>query len=308
MQSDRWKRSTEDRVFEPEANPLHGYDSSLSDSGRLRLMPATVGQEMTHHLNRVAQVDLATSATESPTRTKSRGTYELKFLINEDRAAGIIAWAKEHLDADVHADPSFGDGYRVNSVYLDTPHFDVYHGTSKIQQLKYRLRRYGSEGLVWCELKRKSKGLVRKRRVSIEEADLAPRLTSNDESDWEGNWFRSQLHAQCLRPVCQITYQRFARMRATDEGTMRLTIDDHLKAQLASVWEVPSNPLDGISLLDGQRILELKFQGAMPVLFRRLVEEQQLQLTSFSKYRTSVIKCVPLDWLSGDTIRGMDDA
>jgi hypothetical protein len=312
MQSDRWKRSAEDRVSEPDANPLNGCEGSLSDSGRWRFTPAishgTAGQEIPPHLSIVPQTDLTTSAIETPARTKSRGTFELKFLIDEGRAADIMAWAREHLDADPHADSSLGDGYHVNSLYLDTPHFDVYHRADSFRQRKYRLRRYGSEGLVWCELKRKRKGLVRKRRVSVDEADLALRLTSMNEADWEGDWFRSQLDVQCLRPVCQVTYQRFARMKATDEGPVRLTIDDHLKARLAGAWEVPSSPLDGISLLDGQRILELKFRGAMPLMFRRLVEEQQLQVTSFSKYRTSAEECVPLDWLSGDTTRGTDDA
>ena len=62
-----------------------------------------------------------------------------------------------------------------------------------------------SHPLVWCELKRKRKGLVRKRRVSVNELDLALRLTSMNEADWEGDWFRSQLDLQCLRPVCQVT-------------------------------------------------------------------------------------------------------
>ena len=156
--------------------------------------------------------------------------------------------------------------------------------------------------------------VVRKRRVGVDDADLALRLTSMDGADWEGGWFRDRLDQQCLRPVCQVTYQRFARMKATDEGTVRLTIDSRLTGRLAHEWQVPSSPLDeasqpgGIPLLKDQRILELKFRGAMPVQFRRLIEEQQLQVTSFSKYRTSVEGCVPLDWLSGETTRGTDDA
>lgn len=171
-----------------------------------------------------------------------------------------------------------------------------------------------SHPLVWCELKRKRKGLVRKRRVSVNELDLALRLTSMNEADWEGDWFRSQLDLQCLRPVCQVTYQRFARMKTTGDGPMRLTIDSRLTARLTHEWQVPSSPLDEVSqpgsipLLKEQRILELKFRGAMPLPFRRLVEEQQLQVTSFSKYRTSAEECVPLDWLSGDRDRGTDDA
>ncbi len=297
-------------MFEPDMNPLCGCEATLSDSGRWRFAPAishgTGGHETVPHISLMPQFDLTNSVIEPPARTKSRGTFELKFLIDEDRAAEIMAWARQHLDADPHADPELGDGYHVNSLYLDTPHFDVYHRADSFRQRKYRLRRYGSEALVWCELKRKRKGLVRKRRVSVDEADLAFRLTSMNDADWEGDWFRNQLGVQCLRPICQVTYQRFARMQTTDEGPVRLTVDSRLTARLAHVWQVPSSPLDeaskpaGIPLLEKQRILELKFRGAMPALFRRLIEEQRLQVTSFSKYRTSVEECVPLDWLVGN--------
>ena len=311
MQSGGQKRSIEDQIFELGANPLGGRDGTLSDSDQSRFRPETkpvpIDHESSHCPNVEPQVHRRTSAIESPTPIKSRGTYELKFLIDEGQAAIIKAWAKEHLDADCHADPSFRDGYRVNSLYLDTPHFDVFHGTEEHRQMKYRLRRYGSEGQVWCELKRKSKGLVRKRRISVEESELARRLALRDEANWEGSWFQHQLEASCLRPVCQVTYQRFAYTKETHEGNMRLTIDDHLKAQLCDTWEVPSSVLDGGTLLNGQSILELKFQGAMPVLFRRLIEEQQLHVTSFSKYRTSVEKCVPQNWLLCTAKQGVQD-
>lgn len=290
---------------------FNGSHGSLSESGRWRLTPAAssspTGQTASPVLSIVPRSDAAEVATTTPS-AKSRGTYELKFLIDESRAADIMAWAREHLDADPHSDPALGDGYHVNSLYLDTPRFEVYHRADSFRQRKYRLRRYGSEGLVWCEVKRKRKGLVRKRRVSVEDADLTSRLTSMSDADWEGEWFRRQLGERCLRPVCQVTYQRFARLRTTDEGPLRLTIDSRLTARLAHDWQVPSSPLNGVSLLNGQRILELKFRGAMPVLFRRLVEEQQLQVASFSKYRTSAEECVPFDWLIHDEARGAGDA
>ena len=98
---------------------------------------------------------------------------------------------------------------------------------------------------------------------------------------------------QQLRPVCQVTYQRLARFKNTDEGVVRLTIDDRLRAIPAEGWTIPTGSLEGVSLLEGKRILELKFRGAMPGMFRQLVEEQRLQVASFSKYRTSVAVCIP---------------
>ena len=219
-----------------------------------------------------------------------------------------MAWARQFLDPDSHSDPQLGDAYYVNSLYLDTPDFDIFHRMTGFRQQKFRLRRYGRENLVWFEEKRKRNGLVRKRRVSVEQTDVASRIVGPSEPGWNGQWFRDKIDERRMRPVSQVTYRRFARLGITDEGPMRLTIDDRLTARLANGWQVPAAPLDGIGLLDGQRILELKFRGAMPLLFRSLVEKQQLQVTPFSKYRTSVEECVPLDSLAGDETRGADNA
>ncbi len=256
----------------------------------------------------VAAMDATNSINQAPSPKKSRGTFELKFLVDDDQAKDIIAWARQHLDADPHFDPEFGDGYRVNSLYLDTPQFDVFHRMDGFRQQKYRLRRYGRESLIWFEQKRKRKGLVRKRRVPVQESDISSRLILPAEMEWDGHWFRRKVDEQTLRPVSQIIYQRFARIKTTDEGLIRLTIDDGLTARLVDDWEVPSGSLNGVSLLDGKRILELKFRGAMPGLFKRLIEQQQLQVTSFSKYRTSVERCVPKDRLMGCESKEQDNA
>ena len=42
---------------------------------------------------------------------------------------------------------------------------------------------------------------------------------------WPGTWFRRQLDRLQLTPVCQVTYQRFARVGSNNAGSLRLTID-----------------------------------------------------------------------------------
>lgn len=242
------------------------------------------------------------------TPSKSHGAYEFKFLIDESQTGEIIAWARENLNPDPHADPELADGYRVNSLYLDTSYFDVFHRTTGFRQQKFRLRRYGRETVVWFEQKIKRKGFVRKRRTSVPDTEVANRLAQLADMDWDGHWFRSQVDERGLQPVSQITYDRFARIGVANDGPIRLTIDDNLTARLAQGWQVPAGAIEGIPLLEGKRILELKFRGAMPGVFRRLIENHQLRLTRFSKYRTSVEECVPLDCLAGDETRGMDDA
>ena len=238
---------------------------------------------------------------------RSRGAFELKYSIDENQASEIKDWARNHLHSDPHADPAC-DGYRVSSLYLDTPRLDVFHRSEYFRQRKFRLRRYGSEPIVWLEVKRKRRGLVKKRRISVAEADLIARLTQPFDAGWDGTWYRQRMEEQQLQPVSQVTYQRFARMKSVAQGTIRLTIDDRLMASPAVGWQVPSHSFNGTHLLDGQRILELKFREVMPTLFRQLVDRYQLVQTPFSKYRTSVEECIHLDQIAGEKGEGLEHA
>lgn len=237
-----------------------------------------------------------------------RGAFELKFLVDEERVATIMAWADTHLEPDPHSDPETGHGYRVNSLYLDTPGFDVFHRIGIFRRRKLRLRRYGSEPTIWLEQKRKRQDHVRKRRSPVAESDLVRLLTLPTDSAWDGLWFRQRLDDQRLSPVCQISYQRFARVGSVAEGMVRLTIDSDLRARPADGWQVPTSSLAGKSLINGQRIVELKFRETLPTLFRGLIQDLHLEPAPFSKYRTSIAACVPPTRLATDPVSGAIDA
>ena len=71
---------------------------------------------------------------------------------------------------------------------------------------------------------------------------------------------------------------------------VRLTIDENLVGVPARGWE--AQPLqEGLDLLPGRGLLELKFHDSMPELFRRLLPELPLQAARVSKYRRCVRLC-----------------
>ncbi|HEY1066568.1 MAG TPA: polyphosphate polymerase domain-containing protein, partial [Pirellulales bacterium] len=235
-----------------------------------------------------------------------RGAFELKYVLDEQTAARVRDWAMENLSSDPHASGDVADGYHVNNLYLDTPHFDVFHRTPQSGRRKFRLRRYGRESQLWLEEKRKRQGCVFKRRVLIDERELGERLfASEPDADWIGAWFRKRLENRKLLPACQVTYRRFARVKATPNGPIRLTMDDQLRTAPADAWLVPAQPAPSNCLLDGRVILELKFIEAMPALYRRLIDDLKLGVGSFSKYRTSISTVFPADVLkTGRTTPG----
>ena len=80
----------------------------------------------------------------SPSLISPRGASEMKFVVDASIADAIAAWAKQHLAADPRAGEG-DDGYRVNSLYLDTLNFDTYRRQPGFRRRKFRLRRYGNE-------------------------------------------------------------------------------------------------------------------------------------------------------------------
>lgn len=232
----------------------------------------------------------------------SRGAYELKFLLNTSQNEAVRDWARKNLNPDPHVSPTLGDSYEVNSLYLDTPNFDVFHRADGFRQSKYRLRRYGSESVVWLELKRKEDGRVRKRRTSVADGEIGKMLHAPADLVWPGSWFQSRRNELQLQPVCQVTYQRFATIGTSTNGPIRLTIDSNLRCQPTSDWSIPNQPLAGDLLLSDQQILELKFHETIPSAFRDLIQKCGLTFTSFSKYRQSVEACISLERLMGKSL------
>jgi hypothetical protein len=63
-----------------------------------------------------------------------------------------------------------------------------------------------------------------------------------------------------------------------------LTFDRDIRSRLVNEW-VLELPGDGIPVLTGQVVCEFKFRGALPALFKGVIQELALEPTGVSKYR-----------------------
>jgi len=211
---------------------------------------------------------------------------EIKFLVTPAIAAQIRDWAHGRLSPDPNASEKSGGRYQITSLYFDTEQFDVFHRKGSFGRSKYRIRRYGKSEVVFLERKLKTGGLLAKRRSIITLEELEQLDGDEPERSWPGFWFHRRFLARSLRPVCQISYERTARVAMTRYGPIRLTLDENLRA-------VPTGGLDfgkdeGTLLSEDRIILELKFRYEMPVLFKYLAEEFALNPQPVSKYRLAV--------------------
>jgi len=222
------------------------------------------------------------------TDTRDRRPYaaELKFLVPPATADAIRHWAREHLIADPHGGGEAGDQYTTTSLYSDTPELDVYRRQGSYGRSKYRVRRYGSSDVVFLERKLRTRALLSKRRSIVVATDL-PLLNHplDNPAGWPGAWFAARLVMRRLGPVCQVTYDRTARVTNTPYGLARLTVDTHLAARVAARWDF--GPPDYIPVMTNEAIVELKFVVAMPAVFKRVIETFSLVPATVSKYRLS---------------------
>lgn len=225
------------------------------------------------------------------------GSNELKFMLPEEKADAIIEWARARVPADPHAGPDT-DTYRVTTLYLDSQALGVYHRLPNYRRSKYRVRRYGTEELLYLEEKRKVRGWVRKRRTLLPVAEL-PRLGHAETEEWAGAWFHQLIERKQLAPQCQTTYLRLARVGETEGLPIRLTIDRRIRCAPQPDLALPTIPEKAAVAMD-RTILELKYQKVLPCLFEELIREFDLKAESSSKYRLAI-------WLSGMAITAPEE-
>ncbi len=216
----------------------------------------------------------------------AQAPHEIKFLLPRPLATRVRIWAREFMQADAHAVAALDHAYQVQSLYLDTVDFDVFHRRGSYGRGKYRIRQYLPAGIVFLERKLKTRGTVRKRRTPTEILELQ-QLMGVTPPNWPGYWYHRRLLLRRLKPVCQISYVRHAFTTFSDGSAIRLTLDEHIQASLASQFHF-QNTSEIIKLLDDKTILELKYAGDAPSLFKRLIDEFGITAEAVSKYRLAL--------------------
>ena len=210
--------------------------------------------------------------------------YELKYLMDRGQTAFLVRQLKGHMESDRYGKTT------IASLYYDTPDRRLIRASMDKPDFKekMRLRSYGpatEHSPVFLELKRKASGIVYKRRVrsTIPEVraffDGENELFADRQISRELNWFRDSYEP--LEPACLILYDRAAYFEP--DGDLRLTIDfspRYRMEDLRLTGNMEGNPL----LAEGDAILEVKVQAAMPLWLSAILDEGQICQSSFSKY------------------------
>ena len=212
---------------------------------------------------------------------------EVKYMLTKEQQGIIKEAMQEHMIPDIH-------GRNVTcSLYFDTPDFLLIRRSMEhpMYKEKLRLRSYGvaePDTTVFVELKKKYDSIVYKRRIAMTEEESERFLLHHEQvKDTQ----ISREIAYCmerypgLAPAVMLSYQREA-FYAKDDHEFRMTFDDTI------LWRDHHLSLkDGIFgepiLPDDRVLLEVKTGGAIPMWLVKVLSENHIYKTSFSKYGTA---------------------
>ena len=206
---------------------------------------------------------------------------EMKYVLTKEQLDYLKSALSCHMQIDQYGKTT------IASLYYDTPDYRLIRTSIEKPEYKekIRLRSYGlanNNSTVYLELKRKVSGIVYKRRIALKENEVSSIIDYQKSTDnqigKEIAYFTN--YYQNLMPAFLIICDRVAYFDPNSD--LRLTIDENPRYRADHLNLHTS--LDGKPLLDnGQAILEIKVQGAMPLWLSSILSRKMIYQTSFSK-------------------------
>ena len=210
---------------------------------------------------------------------------ETKFLLDDMQYTELMKRLENMAAIDSYGKTS------ILNIYFDTPDYKIIERSLEkpVYKEKLRLRTYGianDETNAFIEIKKKYKGVVYKRRISMPYAkavdylvngkEIEKRSQISDEIDYFLQFYKG------IRPAMAISYDRIA-MVGIHDPELRITFDTNIRWRTDKLSLTEGNVGKDI-LLPGQHLMELKIAGAMSVEMARILDELNIRQTSFSKY------------------------
>jgi hypothetical protein len=211
---------------------------------------------------------------------------EKKYLLSAQQYRAFLAALEPFVKRDRYFESD------IMSLYYDTPDYRLIRASIEkpVFKEKIRLRSYGvprSADDVFLEIKRKYKGVVYKRRsvMPLSRAAGFPETTRDTQIEKELAWCFDFYEG--LAPQMLITYKRHA-YTALSDPELRITFDSEL---LFRDYDLRLDKgIYGRKLLPhGERIMEIKIAGAIPLWLTGLLDELKIYPASYSKYGTAYL-------------------
>lgn len=214
--------------------------------------------------------------------------YELKYMLTLNQKQRILAAMEPYMEPD-----SYGRS-TIRNLYYDTDTYLLIRRS--IEKPKYkeklRIRSYGradAESTVFVELKKKYDRVVYKRRISLPHQAATAWLSGKQpppkhtQISKEIDYFLS--YYGTLHPTLFLSYEREA-YYCNNGSDFRITFDDTILCRqddLSLGSAIGGTPI----LPEGKVLMEIKCSGGIPLWLTKVLSEEGIYKTSFSKYGTA---------------------
>ncbi|MFC7744631.1 polyphosphate polymerase domain-containing protein [Nocardiopsis composta] len=225
--------------------------------------------------------------------------YEVKYLVDEAKAARVREEAAARMRPDGHA--GAGGGYQVWSLYYDTDRLRFYR--EKIEGLRFRrklrVRAYGPRHLVGedtpvsVEIKQRVDRVTQKRRVMLpyrQARELCDRRVRVERPGADGAFTDEVLdlmHRLELRPAAMTGYVREAYVGAGADLGLRLTLDHRVRGRDRD-FDLGAEAQNRFIVPPHLAVLEVKANERVPYWVTDLAARLDLQVVRVSKYCQSI--------------------
>ena len=211
--------------------------------------------------------------------------YEMKYLITKKQKQMIQEAFGAYMKGDDYGKST------ICNIYFDTPDSLLIRRSLEkpVYKEKLRVRSYGratEDSEVFVELKKKYKSVVYKRRINATQQDAMEYLCKGaplpvqsqitEEIDYACELYRD------LQPAVYLSYEREA-FYGKEDRELRITFDENIlwrNEDISLCSEVYGEPI----LKPGYALMEIKIAEAMPLWLVKLLSDNHIYKTSFSKY------------------------
>ncbi len=214
--------------------------------------------------------------------------YEIKYLLTGKQREKIMAAMKPYMVLDQYGHST------IRNIYYDTDTYRLIRASLEkpVYKEKLRVRSYklaGPEDEVFVELKKKFDSVVYKRRIGFSQRCATEYLAGRAQPPIETqitNEIDYFLHFyKTLAPKVFLSYEREAYF-TKEPSEFRVTFDENI------LWRETDLSLRkgiyGESILEpGQVLMEIKTPGNLPFWMVKVLSEEKIRRTTFSKYGTA---------------------
>ncbi|MBP3765780.1 MAG: polyphosphate polymerase domain-containing protein [Bacilli bacterium] len=209
---------------------------------------------------------------------------EKKFILTEEQYKKLLDKIRDR----IYKDPYYKS--TICNIYFDTDNYDLIINSIEkpIYKEKVRLRSYNVPTLndeVFLEIKKKYKGVVGKRRITLKlkdfynyiEKGIIPNCNSQimNEIDYCFKNYK-------LKPVMFLAYDRLS-YYDKDDKNFRITIDQNIRSRENNL-KLEKGDKGDLYFKDNVYIMEAKALNSYPLWFIKTLSELKIYSTSFSKY------------------------